>query len=143
MDLINKIIEEEKVKYALPVYNMNYVTGSNETIEFTIPSDLFWRHYFSESRGESIKFASHLKKNNYLQEKQLLKDISVLEQNLDSETNVNLLEEKKSIRKQRINGFITRSRIQWLSKGEKPSSFFCQLENKNYTEKNDTEITFI
>ena len=79
-------------------------------------------------RGESIKFASHLKKNTYLQEKQLLKDISVLEQNLDSETNVNLLEEKKSvlenIRKQRINGFITRSRIQWLSEGEKPSSFF-------------------
>ena len=139
MELINKIIEEEKVKYALPVYNMNYVTGSNETMKFTIPSDLFLETLFLRIRGESIKFASHLKKNNYLQEKQLLKDISVLEQNLDSETNVNLLEEKKSvlenIRKQRINGFITRSRIQWLSEGEKPISFFCQLENKNYTEK--------
>ena len=41
LDFINKIIEGEKVKYALPVYNINYVTGSNETIEFTIPSDLF------------------------------------------------------------------------------------------------------
>ena len=35
LQLINKIIEEEKVKYTLPVYNMNYITGSNETIEFT------------------------------------------------------------------------------------------------------------
>ena len=91
-------------------------------------------------RGESIKFASHLKKNSYLQEKQLLKDISLLEQNLDSETNINLLEEKKSvlenIRKQRINGFITNQEyIQWLSKSEKPNSILCQLKNKNYTEK--------
>ena len=97
LELINKIIQEEKVKYALPVYNMNYVTGSNETIEFTIPSNLFLETLFLRIRGESIKFAIHLKKNNYLQEKQLLKDISLLEQNLDSEINVNLLEEKKSV----------------------------------------------
>ena len=85
-------------------------------------------------RGDSIKFASHLKKNDYLQEKQLLKDISVLEQNLDSETNVNLLEEKKSVLEniptQRIKGFITRSRTQCLSEGEKLSSFFASLKIK-------------
>ena len=51
LDLINKIIEEEKVKYALPVYNMNYVTGSNETIEFTIPSDLFLGDTIFENKG--------------------------------------------------------------------------------------------
>ena len=103
LDLINKIIEEEKVKYVVPIYNMNFVTSSNETIEFTIPFDFF---------GDTI-FQN--------------KDISVWEQNLDSETNVNLLEENKSvlenIRKQRINGIITRSRIQWLSEGENQVPF--------------------
>ena len=48
---------------------MNYVTGSNETIEFNIPSDLFMQTLFFEKRGESIEFASPLKKKlqlNYL-----------------------------------------------------------------------------
>ena len=74
-----------------------------------------------------------------MQEKYLLKDISVLEQNVDDESAIKLLDEKKaaleSIRKEKVNGFITRSRIQWLSDGEKPTSFFCQLESKSYTDK--------
>ena len=50
LDLINKIIKEQKAKYALPVYNINYVTGSSETIEFTVPSDLFGDTIF-ENKG--------------------------------------------------------------------------------------------
>ena len=138
LNLINKTIEEEKIKYALPVYNMDHITGSNESIEFSISCDLFLETLLMRIRGESIKFASQLKRNRDLQEKHLLKDISQLEQNLDQE-NLNILNEKKSvlenIRKEKVKGIITRSRIQWLSEGEKPSSFFCKLENKNYIEK--------
>ena len=138
LNMINKTIEEEKIKYALPVYSMNYITGSNESIEFSIPCDLFLETLLMRIRGESIKFASRLRRNRDLQEKHLLKGILVLEQNLDHE-NMNILNEKKAalenIRKEKVNGIVTRSRIQWLSEGEKPSSFFCKLENKNYTEK--------
>ena len=28
-----------------------------------------------------------------------------------------------------------RSRVQWLDQGEKPTKYFCNLENKNYVEK--------
>ena len=50
---------------------------------------------------------------------------------------MNILNEKKAALE---NGIVTRSRIQWLSEGEKPSSFFCKLENKNYTEKTIRKI---
>ena len=50
-----------------------------------------------------------------------------------------LLDDKKaeleSIRKEKIKGYITRARIQWLDQGEKPTSFFCKLESKQFTEK--------
>ena len=53
--------------------------------------------------------------------------------------NFQLLSDKKaaleSIREERIQGQMIRSRIQWLSEGEKPSKFFCNLESKNSLEK--------
>ena len=39
------------------------------------------------------------------------------------------------IRKDRIKGHITRAGINWLDQGEKPTSFFCKLETKQFTEK--------
>ena len=46
LDLINKIITEEKVKYAVPVYSQNYLTNTDETKEFSIPCDLFLETLF-------------------------------------------------------------------------------------------------
>ena len=37
-----KIIEEEKVKYALPVYNMAHITANKSNIDLTISYDLFF-----------------------------------------------------------------------------------------------------
>ena len=34
-----------------------------------------------------------------------------------------------------MKGQIVRSRVQWLQHGEKPSKYFCSLENKQFTEK--------
>ena len=34
--LVNKLIQEEKLKYAIPVYNLNYLNMSSEDIAFTI-----------------------------------------------------------------------------------------------------------
>ena len=50
-----------------------------------------------------------------------------------------LLSDKKTeledIRNVRLQGQIVRSRMKWLVEGEKPSSYFCNLENKNFLEK--------
>ena len=67
----------------------------------------------------------------------MIKDIDHLEKT--EIANSQLLSDKKaaleSIREERIQRQMIRSRIQWLSEGEKPSKFFCNLESKNFLEK--------
>ena len=53
--------------------------------------------------------------------------------------NFDLLTDKKveleQLRKKKVNGELVRARIQWLSEGEKPSKYFCNLAKKNFIEK--------
>ena len=79
-----------------------------------------------------------MQKTQNQQEKTLLADIHNLE-NISSQTNSALLQDKKieleNIRNGKIKSYITRARMQWLNEGEKPTSYFCKLENKHFTEK--------
>ena len=63
INLINKIIEEEKLKYALPIYNPVFLKGNHAKIEMTIEDDLFLETLILRIRGETIKFSSMQKKN--------------------------------------------------------------------------------
>ena len=56
-----------------------------------------------------------------------------MEKQLDSK---NPKKELENLRKEKLNGIMIRSCAQWLSEGEKPSSYFCSLEKFYYTEKN-------
>ena len=66
----------------------------------------------------------------------LNKEIASLEQEVPD---LELLDKKKkeveSIRSEKIKGSIIRSRAKWLREGEKPSKYFCMLENHRYIEK--------
>ena len=72
-------------------------------------------------------------------------DLYNIVQNLEATSaNIKLLEDKQieleNLRKHKINGYITRTRMQWLQEDEKPSSFFCNLEKRNYVEKNNKKV---
>ena len=133
---MNKVIAEEKLTYALPVYNLDYIKDNNVT--FSIDDDTFLETLFLRIRGETVKFSKFLKKKEKALEQTLKNDIAWLESNI-TESNTKLLDDKKAelecIRKDRIKGHITRARINWLDQGEKPTSFFCKLETKQFTEK--------
>ena len=62
INLINNVIEEEKHKYALPVYNPDYLKNTYKNMTFTIDPDLFLEMLYLRIRGETIKFGSLLKK---------------------------------------------------------------------------------
>ena len=62
LKLINKIIGEEKEKYAILVYNLDYIKAE-DTIEMTIDFDQFLEVLFLRIRGETIKFSSNLKRD--------------------------------------------------------------------------------
>ena len=137
--LINNLIDKEKFSYALPVYNPNTITQLSDTaINFTISDSQFLELLLLQIRGETIKFATALKKKNKTRENDLIKEIECLENN-PQDYNHLILEEKKkdleNLRQEDLKGKLIRSRAEWLYESEKPSSYFCSLEKHYYTEK--------
>ena len=90
-----------------------------------------------EIRGRSISYCSFKKRNQYLQEKKLIKLISQLE-NSDVK-DLTLIDEHKQelqkIRQDKLKGSMIRSKVNWLESGEKPSKYFLNLEKRNFTNK--------
>ena len=73
-----------------------------------------------------------------------MSEINEIENN-NSINNSDLLEDKKiqleEIRSKRLKGQMIRSRIQLLDEGERPTKYFCSLENKNYLYKTIKKIS--
>ena len=93
LNLINKVITEEKLKYALPVYNLDYIRDNNVT--FSVDDDIFLETLFLRIRGETVKFSKFLKKKEKVLESNLKNDIAWLESNVN-ESNMKLLDDKKA-----------------------------------------------
>ena len=139
VNTINNIIDLEKYFYAIPVYNLQYLkTIEDSEIQFTISDSLFLEVLLSKIRGETVKFSSGLKKTANDKERILMKDIETLE-NLPNSNNIKLINAKKDelekLRELKMKGHIIRSRAHWLQEGEKPTSYFCNLERHTYVEK--------
>ena len=96
-------------------------------------------------RGETIKYSSHKKKTNEKEEKQLENETKMSEQsvmialNEASPDDIKTLNDKKNffieLRKVKIEGKSLRSLCRYEDLGEKHSSYFFKLENRNYTDK--------
>ena len=105
LNLINKIIAEEKEKYCLPIFNVNYIKENFKDLTFSIDNDMFLEILFLRFRGETIKSASTLKKTQNLQEKMLLQDIINLETAAIGQSNSTLLADiKKELENLRKKG---------------------------------------
>lgn len=65
---------------------------------------------------------------------------------LEAEENINLhvIEEKRllleNIRKEKMVGHMIRGKARWVEEGEKPTRYFCSLENRNYINKTIKKI---
>ena len=78
---INSVIDVEILKYAIPVYQLEFLQGNYQNISFTIDDDYFLEMLLLRMRRETIKFATFLKKKEFKTEKELIKDIEQLESN--------------------------------------------------------------
>ena len=138
VSLVNKLIQEEKLKYAVPVYILHHLqTASDEDITFTINSSNFLEMLLLRIRGETIKYATYRKRQDNELENRLKSEIQALENN--SPTSLKFLDSKKveleMVRQKAITGSAIRARAQWINEGEKPTRYFCSLEKYNYVEK--------
>ena len=139
VNVMKEKILDVKKQYAALVYNFDNINEvNNNDLHFTINSQLFLETLLMEVRGKTISYSSFKKKERERREKTLKDDINILEENVNSGS-IQQLEDKKNelekFRKEKMHGKIVRSRIQWIEEGEKPTSYFCGLESKNFTSK--------
>ena len=137
VDLINSTIQNE-----LEFYEDKSLEQNTSDAKFIISPPLLLEVIIMRIREESIKYSAKVKHNKIKKEKELIKEIEILEQsdnlNLDKINNKKQILE--TIRKDYIEGSIVRSRIQWLNESEKPTKYFLSLENRNYIDKTIRKI---
>ena len=94
LDLINKTIKDETVKYAAKIYNMEKIDQiSFENIHLTIGDRLFLETLLLEMRGTTIQYSTQLKKEQTNEEQKLIGEIEQLES--QENDNLTALTEKK------------------------------------------------
>ena len=154
LTLINNTIKEHKEKYAALVYApkiqedvpikeiktfLNVDNVDETEIHFTINDISFLELLLMEIRTVTMSYAKKIKKRNDEREDRLIKDIQYLEKAQYIWDTTDILQDKKielqNHREQKLKGHMIRSRVQWIIEGEKPTNFFCGLENKNYIDK--------
>ena len=144
-DLQTKIRDELKLikrTYALTPYEKNNLEVNEQDIEYNIKADVMWEVMLVQIRGIIINFAKQKKKREMQREKELIKQINKLEENM--QLNLEQLEllniELAKLREDEIKGAQVRARSLKLNEGEKPTSYFLSLEKANYINKTMIEI---
>ena len=139
LKIINTHIIETKKQYAVPIYNLDEIENIPDSdIQFTINDQLFLDVLLMELRDKAISYSSYKHKERNKTEKELIERITLIENNLQ-ENNFESLEKLKSqlneIRQEKLKGHAIRSRAKHIDKGEKPTKYFCGLEQHNYVSK--------
>jgi hypothetical protein len=141
--VLNNLVNLHKI-------NQNVNNDSYENIILDINDQLFLETFLVTLRGETIKFSSHKKKMEQLEENKLEKEIITLENNISKnletvhESILEELHKKKTdlytLRKKVIEGVMLRSKCRYENLGEKPTKYFLQLEKRNFTNKTITKL---
>ena len=139
LNMINHTIQDVLLSYVVPVYNIEFITESNfQGLQFVIADDVLLEMIMFKIREVTIKFSGTLKRKECQVEKNLVQDIEKLESN-ENTCDFLAIETKKEqlleLQKYRMRRQAVRSRTRWLHSGEKPSNYFCSLEQKNFINK--------
>ena len=111
---INSKILDIKKQYCLPVYDLDNIDKiPDNELQLVINDHLFLETLMMEIRGKSISYATYKKKSKNTQEKELLKTIQNLENNLVDETVPDLEKLKRdlcNLSEEKMQGTLIRSR---------------------------------
>ena len=110
---------------------------SDNDINLSIDDQLFFEILLCELRGKTISHSSYIKKKEKDKEKTIIEMISNLEKQpiIQNEILNTKKGELEQIREKKMRGVLVRSRAKWIQEGEKPTKYFCNLENNNFVSK--------
>lgn len=136
---INELILTVKKQYTSThqVNNTHPDLVSDADILLEINDQLFFETLLMEIRGKTIAYSSKKSKDQKEKIQNIEKEILKL-QNLNLTDNSLLQAKQKElyeIRQTKLEGSLIRSRAKWILEGEKPTRYFCNLENRNFTSK--------
>ena len=144
LNIINKHIAAIKKQYAVPVYNSEQIENIQDSeIQFIISDQLFLEVLLMELHGQSISYASFKHKERNKVEQILIENIRSTENNLEKnkiENLENLKTQLNDIWQEKLKGHVIRSRAKHIDQGEKPTKYFCGLEQLNYISKTISKI---
>ena len=97
LEQIKKVIRENKLRYAVPVYNFEKINEINlEDIQFSITDQLFFETLLMEIRGKTISYSAFIKKKTNMEEKKLLSALDELGKTVEhSDENLKEMEKIK------------------------------------------------
>ena len=150
---IKNVILKIKRQYAVTPYNLDKIELiENENFQVTLNPQLFFEILLLEIRSKTVAFSSALNKKDKDKVKLLEEEIAHLDKT-NSVENFETMQEKQrelnKLREKRLEGTMVRARARWIEQGEKPSKYFCNLENRNFVSKriatliknNNVEVT--
>ena len=141
---IKKTFVSTKTQYAATPYNSEKIQEiENKDFQAIINPQLFLEIILLNTRSTSIAFSTSLKKKedekckileNKIKELELLDPVKYFNE-------INLIKaELQEFRENKLKGSLIRSKARWIEKGEKPSRYFCNLENRNFVSKRMTSL---
>ena len=109
----------------------------------SIDNRSFWEMLKLSIRGISVKHSSEVKKNQNIEEKDLIRKLNELSNKTDVDSELQkeeAMDRLELIRGKKMEGVILRSKATWNVQGEINSSYFCKLEQRNYINKTITRL---
>ena len=136
---IKNVIDATKRQYCASPYNIEKNNEiDNIVFETSLNPQLFFDVLLLEIRGKCITFSSALKKHDANSINELCLAIKTLEET-DPIANFELIKTKQAelqtLREKKLRGIFVRSRARWIEQSEKPSRYFCNLENRHFISK--------
>ncbi len=140
-NLIKATINETLNQYRInPNNELDNINPYDE--EFSINDQLLYETLKLVIRGKTIKYASTRKKIRQNEENNITRQLdgaNQIYQQQPTEENRRKLDDLQNelirIRGYKMAGIMTRSKAKWYTEGERCTKYFCNLENKNYTDK--------
>lgn len=142
--VVKETIKNTKLQYVATPFNRDIIDIiDNALISFTINDQLFFEMLLLNIRRETIRYCCKRKKKIMNEENSLITEIERLKNKYDQDDNPetanNLTlctQQLENLREDKIKGSVVRARARWIYEGESPSRYFCNLEKRNYVNKN-------
>ena len=132
-DCINKTVEE---------YKINGDLEHPQPLTFSINDQLLFETFKLQIRGKTISYAAWKKRERNKTECFPENEINFLQQSFNvspcEETKRKLAQKQNELQElgeQKMHGIAMRSKANWITKGEKSTKYFLNLEKRHYTSK--------